>query len=727
MKSGKVGFPKQCHRKIQMENNEKELSCYSTHLLLQYARKNNLKHATDNVSVPVEILDNPKEWTYSTVFTQISENIEKELCYPNDIIITIIEEIFFHDNNIFFPLIIKVIPTQLLLHSITKYGNRYSNKNMVSKITPIGKNCWKFIVQRAKPGHFSRQMCDFNQGAARALLHHKGFTNIKITEQCCVPRKKAESCTYIIEAAPPKSLIHRLANYILFLFRNQNAIIHHLEANQEELQKQYSEILSIRDFYSHIMESMNESIVWLNADGIITFANHAFELLTHDTSTLSTGCRFEKYLRDDFLSAQFKLLCSDARKKPFLPMVTEFTYASRSVPARIGETTIRWIPGEHYPPGFIISIRDISDRRGIERQLFAAEDRYRSLYENSPALIVAVSMEGTFLYANPAMTEQSGYSEKELCSMHFKELVAPKAEFDVDRLLTSLLSSPSHLQEVHFKTKQGDWKCVALNTYHLTGSDGAVTGIAGIGIDITETKRLNEQIVRTQRMDLLGQLAGGLAHDFGNVLTSINGFSKLIAGKTTDEKIRHYAESIERAGHRAHDLVKSLLAFSRNDTTKVIPFDVVSIVDEVYDMLCGATGANITVKAELPKESLLILGDPGKIHQCILNLGINARDAIGEKPGTITLKVNKKVRNGNNQRVLIEVVDTGCGIAPDILDKIYDPFFSTKEKKAGTGLGLSVVYGIIKSHNGEISVDTHPGEGTTFSVEFPGTVPSRSS
>ncbi|MBN1575992.1 MAG: PAS domain S-box protein [Chitinispirillaceae bacterium] len=479
----------------------------------------------------------------------------------------------------------------------------------------------------------------------------------------------------------------------------------------------------MRDFYSHIMDSMGEGIIWLNAEGSIEFTNKAFCRFIELTEKEILGKRFESFFSETSIVGTYTKLYTNCRRQPLVPFETELIYHSKKDEKRSGQTTIIWVADEHRSPGYLISIRDITETRKIEGQLSVAENRYRSLYENSPAIIVALDMNGRILYANPAMAEQSGYSEEELLKMHFKELIAPQAEYDVDYLIKNLLELPTRLQEVHFKTKDGVWKCIALNTYHIHDSDGTLAGIAGIGIDVTETKRLNEQLIKSQRMDLLGQLAGGMAHDFGNMLTSINGFSRLIAGKSTDEKIKSYAESIERSGLRAHDLVKSLLAFSRGDSRQSVIFDIIGIAREVKEMMYGAVPKTITLAADFPAEPYFILGDPGKIHQSIVNLCINARDAVGSRQGTVTLRVKKA--GENNDLIHVQVEDTGCGIPLDIIEKIFDPFFSTKKKKEGTGLGLSVVYGIMKSHKGEIYVESHPGEGTIFTLEFP-SAPSKS-
>ena len=410
-------------------------------------------------------------------------------------------------------------------------------------------------------------------------------------------------------------------------------------------------------------------------------------------------------------------LCAQCLAAPNVPVIAEFNFKTINNAPRIGQTSIVWVQSEHRAPGFLITIRDVTNSKKIEQQLFMAEDRYRMLYENSPALIVGLDLSGRFIYANPAMVEQSGYSQEELLTMHFGQLVAPNADFDVNRLLNNLITGETQLQEVHFKAKNDEWKCIALNTFPLNDHRNKLAGIGGIAVDISETKRLNEQLIKAQRMELLGQLAGGMAHDFNNLLAGISGFSTFIVRQSSEAKIVEYAQTITQGVVRASDLLKNLLAFSRGDLGTTQQFNANDIVKEVSTIMNGVVPGTITIINETMENAPLIMGSPGKIHQCIMNLCMNAKDALGSKSGTITIRVKKS--DSQENYLWIQVADTGSGIPPDILEKIFDPFFSTKQKKEGTGLGLSVVYGIVKAHNGEILVDSQPGEGTTMSIVLP--------
>jgi PAS domain S-box-containing protein len=390
-------------------------------------------------------------------------------------------------------------------------------------------------------------MCEYNHGLSIAILKVKGYKNITLSEISCAAIQKETACQYKVRWTPSSGIIRKIKEILLFRFRNQREMIEHMEESHRNLQNQYSEILSIKDFYSHIMENIGEGIIWLDEEGKITFVNAGFCQIMGYSERELEGKFYWSFLSDKMTDLDYKGHFFKSQENKNVPLKEEFCYISREGQEIIGETAYSWITSEHQKPGFLVNVRDVTEKRKMERELYASENRYRTLYENSPAIIVGFSPDGKFLYANPAMVEQSGYSEQELMSMHVKDLVAPEAEdFDVNSLIKSRMDSAARLQEVHFKTKSGEWKAIALNSYPVIDDTGSLAGIACIGIDVTETKRLNEQLVQTQRMELLGQMAGGLAHDFNNILIAINGYSHLITKKTREKEIKEFADSIHK-------------------------------------------------------------------------------------------------------------------------------------------------------------------------------------
>ena len=553
---------------------------------------------------------------------------------------------------------------------------------------------------------------------APARLKH--LPDMAMRELSCAAQGDAAECRYRISWKPLPSPVERAIDFLQFRLRSQRSIIRHMEENHERLQKQYNEIKSLQDFYHHIMASLSEAVVWVDTAGRIAFANAGFAAMVRSgpAADVITGALFTGFLTGDGGSRPYERLLQARRQAPGVPETVELLMQAVDGVQRIGLATCLYVQSPAHDPGYLFSIRDITERRTMEQKLSAVENRYRMLYEHSPAIIVGLDRSGNILYANPAMADQSGYTEDELKAMHFSRLLGLQEPPDQAAGLLAQRLGQVGLQEVHYRTKHGEWKSLTITTFPLTDERNSVIGLGCIGVDITETKRLNELLVQTQRMDLLGKMAGGLAHDFKNVLTVVNGYSRLIADSTKEAKSATYAQAILSAGERAAGLTQNLLTFSRGESVKNELFAVNDVIKEVMGLLPPLLKGRVEALSDLPAETVRMRGDSGKIHQCLLNLCINARDALNGKPDA---RIILRLRGSNHSPGMftVEVCDNGPGIPPAIINRIFDPFFSTKPKGEGIGLGLSVVYGIVKAHGGEIAVDSRPGEGATFIMRFP--------
>ena len=699
-----------------MEKIAQENSCYSTALLLKYALNKGFK--IDALLKGIEdkraILENSHEWIDHHTLITLLKNYEE--CGGD--IFTSGVEITSNQVTSFQLLFLKIASLPFILKN---YASHYEKK-----ITPLIKfsaelKTWGVldIVFRPKDKtKYSSHICDFNRGCTHAIGQHKKLRNFKLTEISCAARSDASECRYRVTWTPDPPFIEKFKEFFLFRFTNQKSILAHMENTHNQLQSQYNELETIKDFYGHVMANMQEGVVWLDPDGKITFVNKGFLTIVRiDNQEAVLGKSWTDFLSGDLMRDIGRDLLKESRESPGAPDSFDLMLSTSDNDERLGQTTCLWVESTQQKPGYLLTIRDITDKRTIERKLFAAENRYRSLYENSPALIVGLDLTGKFLYANPAMEVQSGYTEKELKAMNFSQLVAPDGSGVDTMAMLAQRTGGVNLQEMHYRTKDDQWKSVTLATFPLHDDKSAVIGLGGIGIDITETKRLNEMLIQTQRMELLGQLAGGLAHDFKNMLTVISGYTKLITKISDNEKIQSFAGNIEIATERAANLTRNLLTFSRGEEVRNEVFIVNDIVTEVAKLLPPVLGRSIKLSLEMPETKFRIKGDPGKVHQCLLNLSINARDAMKENgEGVLTIRVPEPT---DPHWLTIEVADNGPGIPPNIIERIFDPFFTTKKKGEGTGLGLSVVYGIVKSHGGKITVDSRPAEGACFRIKLP--------
>jgi len=379
--------------------------------------------------------------------------------------------------------------------------------------------------------------------------------------------------------------------------------------------------------------------------------------------------------------------------------------------------------------GAIETVRDITETRLGEETIRQSAEKYRTLFEESLDVIFITTPGGNLIDINPAGVKLFGYdSKEELLKVDIgDDLYLSEADRHFYR---KTIEKEGHVNgfELTLKKRDGRKVIVSLNATAVFDEKGKIMAYRGTMRDITNLKLLEQQLLESQKMETLGRLAGGIAHDFNNILNIILGGAQLIKMKTTfDEKTNGYLSSIEKAVFRASDFVKQLLAFSRRQT---LNFEVVSLNDIVADftkMVNRVIGENIEMKivpaANMPKVNV----DIAQVHQILLNLVVNARDSMAEG-GTLTISTSSEIVDEEfclahvdakpGSYAVLTVSDTGEGIDPETVKKIFEPFFTTKRSGGGTGLGLSVVYGIVKQHGGFVTVESKIGKGTIFGVYF---------
>ena len=256
-------------------------------------------------------------------------------------------------------------------------------------------------------------------------------------------------------------------------------------------------------------------------------------------------------------------------------------------------------------------------------------------------------------------------------------------------------------------------------------SSGELTGVVVMARDVSERYKLEKQLRHTQKMEAIGTLAGGIAHDFNNVLTPIMGYSEIIRLKMRQEEHRDqtvldYIEEILRAARRAKSLVEQILTFSRSSEKKELLQPIHPIVKEVMKLMHVTLPTTIQIREDIDEHCGLVSFDPVQIHQILINLCTNSAHAMAGRRGTLTVRLAKARRDEEGREwVELSVADTGCGIEPQLLDRIFEPYFTTKEKSRGTGMGLAMVHGIITRQGGRITVESQVGAGTVFRVLFP--------
>jgi PAS domain S-box-containing protein len=374
---------------------------------------------------------------------------------------------------------------------------------------------------------------------------------------------------------------------------------------------------------------------------------------------------------------------------------------------------------------------DVSDLLRAVESLHQSEEKFRTLFERAAVGIALVDIEGRLTECNPELQEMLGYRKEELLSRFFSELIYMEDEtVDLDFHKKLLSGEQDHYQvEKRYFRKEGGLVWGRENVSLVRDAGGIPQYTIHMVENINEWKQLEAQFLQSQKMETVGRLAGGIAHDFNNILTVLKGYSQLsLLGLKDDDPLKGNIKEIQNATERAAQLTNQLLAFSRRQVLDMKVLDLNIVVRGLEKMLRRIIGENIELITHLDEDLGRVKTDPGQIEQVLLNLVVNAKDAM-PKGGKLILETNNVQLDENYASthlstepgcyVLLSVSDTGCGMSPEIKDRIFDPFFTTKDMGKGTGLGLSTVYGIVKQSGGNIWVYSELGQGTTFKIYLP--------
>lgn len=373
----------------------------------------------------------------------------------------------------------------------------------------------------------------------------------------------------------------------------------------------------------------------------------------------------------------------------------------------------------------------LASRTLLKQKSFLSEkeDNYRLLVENQTDMVVKVNPEGEFLYVSPSYCNTFGKPESELLHRQFLPLVHEEDREHTQKSLASLKHPPhTSYHEQRAMTKEG-WRWLAWSNTALLDSNGNIEAITAVGRDVTEIKRLEENIAHSQKMKALGEMAGGITHDFNNMLQVIIGsIESLLLDDTHSKATTRTLEQICRVVTRAMNLTEKLSTLSRQEKTQKEAFDMNRLLEELVVLLEHTLPASVCLSSAPSNQPLYVHADRAQIEQVLLNICFNARDAIASN-GNIEIKTSRKMVDQGFLRQIpdvapgeycvITVEDDGCGIQTDVLPRIFDPFYTTKAAGLGTGLGLANCYSIIEQHNGMILVNSSPDSGSSFSVYLP--------
>jgi PAS domain S-box-containing protein len=491
-----------------------------------------------------------------------------------------------------------------------------------------------------------------------------------------------------------------------------------------ERKRTEAELGQSEERYRDLVENAQDIIYSHDLQGNYTSSNKAGEEITGYTLEESLKLNFTKTIAPEYLDKAREML---ARKLAG----EEITAYELELIAKDGhripiEVNTRLVLENGVPVGITGIARDITERKRAEAEL----RRLAAAVEETADSVVITDKEGNIQYVNSAFERVTGYSKEEALNKN-------------PRILKSGKTNPAVYKELWETIARGDvW------TGHLINrrKDGTsfeervtisaiydeahkIVNYVAVKQDISDLIHLEEQLRQSQKMEAIGQLAGGVAHDFNNLLTAINGYSSLALQRLEDgHPVKSYLEEVKKAGDRATNLTRQLLAFGRKQILQPLALNLNGVISDMNKMLQRLIGEDVVLTAKLNPEAGKVMADPGQIEQVLVNLIVNARDAM-PRGGNLTIETKnvqldeeyggKHVGVAPGNYVLLAISDTGEGMSEEVRRRIFEPFFTTKEKGKGTGLGLSTVYGIVKQSGGNIWVYSEPGVGTTFKVYLP--------
>lgn len=412
------------------------------------------------------------------------------------------------------------------------------------------------------------------------------------------------------------------------------------------------------------------------------------------------------------------------------------------------ENRISFNRDENGKPFEIVGVtRDISERKKAEEALRESEKRYRMIVENMSDAIATLDLNLQYTYQSPSIERITGYSLEDLKNLSARERLTPESGAMVEKLLAEAMNNESQRRSRRFRTqtleveayhKNGGTVWLEITANFTRGENGEVTGILITSKDISERRKtaqekekLEKQLAQAQKMETIGRLAGGIAHDFNNMLSVILGYTDLAKlHLPNNHPVLDDIAEIKKAAIRSRDITTQLLAFSRKQIISPKVIDLNEMITHTNKALVSLIGEDIHLTCHLEDHLQMVRIDPTQIEQILMNLAVNARDAM---PGGGMLTVaTKNIRADDyycerhegltpGHYVCLSVSDNGTGMDQEILQNIFEPFFTNKETGKGTGLGLATVYGIVKQNNGVINVYSEPGYGTTFNIYLPAT------
>ena len=502
-----------------------------------------------------------------------------------------------------------------------------------------------------------------------------------------------------------------------------------------ELKQVELELRESKERYRSIVKSMHEGIVISQADGTIISCNYSAEkILGLSAEQIKGNTSLEPLLPtihedgSSFKAENYPAMITLHTGKPCLDTVMGVHKPNGKLTWILINSEPLFLPGQTIPYRVVTSFSDITRRKEAEDKIA----RQAQLLDITTDAILVKDLEETILYCNRSVEQIYGWTKEELIGKTANELLYQEISSELEKAHRKVVATGSWQGELNKVTASGKNIIVASRWTLVRDEAGNPESILTVDTDITEKKQLENQFLRTQRLESLGTLASGIVHDLNNMLTPILAIAQLLPLKLKSQEsdCSEMLTMLENSAKRGADMVKQILTFARGNQGKRTVMQVKHLLKDIEHFAKGTFPKSIAIQRNLPQDLLTISADPTQMHQVLMNLVVNARDAM-PNGGTITIaaqnlyidesyaKMNIEAKIGNY--VVVTIADTGTGIPPEVIERVFDPFFTTKEVGKGTGLGLSTVIGIVKNHGGFIEVSSQLGKGSQFKVYLPST------
>jgi len=491
--------------------------------------------------------------------------------------------------------------------------------------------------------------------------------------------------------------------------------------------KQWEGRMRTSSMYRCILNAIPEPIYCKDAHFVYMICNQAFEALVGQPQSKIIGRTDVDFMRPEQIEALKAHDTQVLEKKDSihikewvnLPNGERIYLSTKKIPCLKPSKTVQCL---------VAIGKDLTHRVQLEEEL----KRFEKLVEQSAESIVITDLNGTIQYVNAAFEKTSGYSASEAIGCHARMLKSGRHDPSFYTTLWETISTGKSWEgHIVNRRKNGQLYEVDAVIYPIHNNDGKIYSYVSIRRDITHEMEMERTLRQTQKMNAVGELAGGVAHDFNNILTAILGYVTLCKNVLKpNEKAFSYLGEIAKAGERASKLVRQILTFSSKEEKNFHPVDLQEVIEDSLDLVRAMAENNISIQSHLGSSEIFIFGDTTQMQQVILNLCTNAIYSMKKEKGTLSVFLQTEDLSPSRCQAInadlipgayasISVKDTGCGISPEFQERIFEPYFTTKSKGEGCGFGLAIVHGIVRRHQGYIEVKSELGKGTTFNLYIP--------